>query len=216
MVGYDNFALLLRIINIGRSRKLCDNRKSLRLSCLKQLFDTRKTLCDIVTGNASGMERTHGQLGTRLSDRLGSDDADSLSHLYRLSGRHIGSVALRADAAVGSAGEDGTNLDLGQWLAFFIHALLHNEFRALRRNHMVCLHQNVSILIYDILAQVASCNTLLQAFNLFIAIHECFYIHSRKFGSLFYAVDFMDDQFLGYVNQTPGQVSGIGCTQGRI
>ena len=107
-------------------------------------------------------------------------------------------------------------LILGQWLAFFIHALLHNEFRALRRNHMVCLHQNVSILIYDILAQVASCNTLLQAFNLFIAIHECFYIHSRKFGSLFYAVDFMDDQFLGYVNQTPGQVSGIGCTQGRI
>src|SRR5699024_1723340 len=42
----DNFAFLLCIGNRCLSRKLCDDRKTLRLSRLEKLLDTGKTLCD--------------------------------------------------------------------------------------------------------------------------------------------------------------------------
>ena len=43
---------------------------TLRRTCFEQLFDTRETLCDItiLIRNTSGMEVSHGQLRTRLSD----------------------------------------------------------------------------------------------------------------------------------------------------
>ena len=57
------------------------------------------------------MERTHGQLCTRLTDGLCRDDADCLTDLYRLTGCHVGAVALRAHTDMGLAGQDGTDLD---------------------------------------------------------------------------------------------------------
>ena len=97
---------------------LCDDRKSLRLSCLKKLLDTGKTLCDISAGNTAGMEGTHGQLCTRLTDRLCCDDTDSLTDLYSLAGCHVGAIALCTDTDVGTAGQDGTDLDLSQRFPF--------------------------------------------------------------------------------------------------
>ena len=38
-------------------------------------FDSRQALGDIVTGDAAGVERTHGQLCARLADGLGRIDA---------------------------------------------------------------------------------------------------------------------------------------------
>ena len=72
---------------------------------------------------------------------------------------------------------------------------------------MVLLNKYIAIFIYDILAQVTSCNTLLEALDLFISIHECMYIHSRDRTILRCTVYFVNNKLLGYINQTSSQVS---------
>ena len=46
----------------------------LGLAGLEQLLNTGKTLGDIAAGHAAGVEGTHGQLSTGLTDGLGGDD----------------------------------------------------------------------------------------------------------------------------------------------
>ncbi len=153
------------------------------------------------------MEGTHRKLCTRLSDRLRSDNSNCLAHLHRLSCGHVGAVTFRADSAMGLTGKNRTNLNLLQCPAVLIHTLLHDEFRALRRNHMVRLHQDISVFIYDILTQVTSCDTLLQTLDLLIAVCKGFYIHSRNLFALLHTIYFVDNQLLRYIHQTSGQVS---------
>jgi hypothetical protein len=51
----------------------------LGMRSLEQLLDARQTGGDVEPGDAAGMERPHRQLGARLTDRLGGDDADGLA-----------------------------------------------------------------------------------------------------------------------------------------
>ena len=197
IVGHNNLTLLLRIAQNRRSRKFRNDRKTLRLSGLKQLLDTGKTLCDIVTGHASGMEGTHGKLCSRFSDRLRRNDADSLTDLDRFSGRHVGAVALGANTVLALAGQDRTDLHALQRISLFIHASFHDTLRAPRSNHMIRLYKNIAFLILDVITGETTCNTLLQTFDLFVSIHECFYIHARNL--FFFLVDtvaVVDDQLL--------------------
>ena len=64
---YDDFTLLLGILNGSNAAELCNNCKSLWLTCLENFLYTRKTLCNIVTGYTTGMECSHGKLCTRLT-----------------------------------------------------------------------------------------------------------------------------------------------------
>ena len=64
----DDLTFLLCIFDISNTGKLCDNGKSFRFSCLKKLLNTRKTLCNIITCNTTGVECTHRKLCTRLTD----------------------------------------------------------------------------------------------------------------------------------------------------
>ena len=98
--NYD-LTFLLGIFQGYNTAKLRDDCKTLRLTCLKQLLYSRKTLCDISTCYTAGMEGTHGQLGTRLTDRLCCDDADCLTNLYRLAGCHVGTITFCADTDMG-------------------------------------------------------------------------------------------------------------------
>src|SRR5690606_14620346 len=52
-------------------------------------------------GRATDVARTHGQLGTRLTDRLGSDNADRLTDVDLMPAGQIAAVALGADAVAG-------------------------------------------------------------------------------------------------------------------
>ena len=99
-IGNNDLAFLLGITNLGNTLDFCDNGKSFRFSCLKKLLDTGKTLCDITTGNTTGMECTHGQLCTGLTDGLGSNNTDSLTDLNGLTRSHVSAVALSADTIV--------------------------------------------------------------------------------------------------------------------
>ena len=99
-IGYYHFTFLFGITDAYSTAKLSDNCKSLRLTGLEKLLDTRKTLCDIITGYTTGMERTHGKLCTRLTDGLCSNNTNSLTNLNRLTGCHVGTVTFCADTDV--------------------------------------------------------------------------------------------------------------------
>ena len=81
---------------------------------------------------------------------------------------------------------------------------------------MVRFHNYIAVLIFDRLTGEPACNTLLKRFNLFLAIREGFHIHSRNLIFSRAAVHFTDNQILGNVNHTPGQITGISRTQGCI
>ena len=192
----DDLAFLLGIADGRFSGELCDDRKSLRLSGLEKLLDTGKTLCDIVAGHTAGMERTHGQLGTRLTDGLCRDDSDCLAYLYHFAGRHVRAVALRADAVLAAAGKDRTDLHFLQRLTVLIHTFLHHALCTAGCDHVILLHKDVAVLIFDILAGYTSCDTVLQALDLFIAVRERMYIHARDLLIRSHTVCIVDDQLL--------------------
>ena len=52
------------------------------------------------TGDTAGMEGTHGQLSTGLTDGLCGDNTDRLAQTDRLAVGHIGNVAACADAGL--------------------------------------------------------------------------------------------------------------------
>ena len=57
------------------------------------------------------MERTHGQLSTRFTNGLGSDNPHRFTNLYGLSGSHIGTITFCTHTNVRTAGKDRTNLN---------------------------------------------------------------------------------------------------------
>ena len=73
------------------------HRARVRGGVLRLLGDTGR--------RAAEVEGPHGELGARLADRLGGDDADRLADLDRLAGGQVAAVAGRADAAPRLAGE---------------------------------------------------------------------------------------------------------------
>ena len=70
-------------------QRACDLRKrclTLRLACLEELGNTRKTVRDVFTCNTAGVERTHRKLRTRLTNGLCRDDASSRADVDRSRG----------------------------------------------------------------------------------------------------------------------------------
>ena len=64
----------------------------------------------VLPGDATGVEGSHGQLGARLADGLGGDDADRLAHFDPPAGGEVPTVAGGADALRQLAGERRTHL----------------------------------------------------------------------------------------------------------
>src|SRR5699024_10897095 len=68
----------LLLLETDPARLLGDRRLALRNTSLEELLHARETAGDVVT-DATLVEGTHRQLGARLTDRLGGDDADGLA-----------------------------------------------------------------------------------------------------------------------------------------
>ena len=216
LIGDDNLTLLLSVLDRSHTLDLRDDGKTLGLPGLEKLLHTGKTLGDIAAGHAAGVEGTHGQLGTRLTDGLGRDDTYRLSYLHRLAGSHVGSIALGADTDPGTAGKDGTDLDFLQRIAILVHALLNHPGCPLGGNHMVGLHDYIAVFVCNGLGGESSGNTLLQRFDLLLAVSELLYIHARNLLAFRPAVGLPDNQILGNIYHSPGQITGVGGTQSRI
>ena len=194
---------LLRLLNADDAGDLGEGGHLLRLARLEQLFNTRKALRDIVAGDAAGVERTHGQLRARLADGLGGDDADRLAGVDRLADGQVDAVALGADAAARLAGHDAADLD-------FLNAVLLEHLGIVGHEHMVGIEQHLAGLgRHDGLGRVAAVDALAEALD-FLSLVEHGAGHDAVGRT---AVILADDDFLRDIDQTTGQITGVGSTQ---
>ena len=60
--------------------------ETLRLAGLEQLDHSGQTLGDVLSGDTTGVEGTHRELGSRLADRLGGNRADRIADLHQRTG----------------------------------------------------------------------------------------------------------------------------------
>src|SRR5574343_1085980 len=77
---------------------------------------TGRLTFDLVGNGSTGrrttdVEGTHGELGTRFTDRLGSDNANGFTGIDHGAAAEIATVALGAQTVTGFAGQRGANLD---------------------------------------------------------------------------------------------------------
>ncbi len=206
LVSDYNLTFLLGIFNRSDAAKFRNNCKTFRLSRFKKLLYTGKTLCNIVTGYTARMESTHRKLRTRLSNRLGCDNADRFTYLNRFTCCHIRTVAFRTDTIMGTARENRTDFYLLNGLAFFVYAYAQNLCCTAGCNHVVFLYDNVTIPIPDFFTGISAVDSVFQSFNRFFAIHKGLYGHARDFVSSFATIHFPYNQFLGNVYHTPCQI----------
>ena len=75
-----------------------EDRGALRRAGLEELDDAGQAVGDVLTDDAAGVEGPHRELGARLADRLGGDDADRLAELDHPAGGERLAVDRRADA----------------------------------------------------------------------------------------------------------------------
>ena len=192
----DDLTFFLCIFNSSNTSKLCDDSKSFRFSCLKKLLNTRKTLCDIITGNTTGVESTHCKLCTRLTDRLSSDNTNCLTNLYCLTGCHVCTVAFCTNTDFRTAGKNCTDFYFLKRFSVLIYTFAHNQSCTFRCDHMICCNKYVSVCIVNIFTCKTSCDTLLEALDFLFAIHECTYVHTSSLTSIFTAICLTNDQIL--------------------
>jgi len=162
------------------------------------------------------MEGTHGQLCTRLTDRLCCDDSNRLTNLYCFAGCHVGAIAFCADSVTGTAGKNGTDFYFCIMLTVLVDAVFDDTGSTFRGDHMVCFYNDVAVLVFDRLAGETTCDTILQTLDLLFSVCELADPHTRNFVLALGTVDFTDDQVLRNVYQTTGQVTRVGGTKRGI
>lgn len=140
--GDDDKTAIFLFLDADGSCRFAEDTRMFRFPCFEELFDTRKTLGNIVsTGNAARMERTHRELGARFPDGLGGNGPDSFAD-FDLAGRgEVAAIALAADAKVGFAGKNAADLD------FFTEA--GDDISHIFRNIVIDVIKDVTVLVFD-------------------------------------------------------------------
>ena len=209
-----DLAFLLRILDGYDAAEVRYDGKTLGLARLEELLDTGKTLCDITACHASGMEGSHGQLRTGLSDGLSGYDADRLAYLHCLTRSQVGAVALRAYAVVASACQDRPDLHR---VSVVMLENLHDPCGSLGSHELIFLHYGLAGLgIHDILGKIPARHTLLKGLDGLLALLEALDLHIRDPVLALAAVCLADYQILRYIHQSPRQISRVGCSQRGI
>ena len=109
----ENTTALLGVLDHDAACGLGDRGRTLRGTCFEELLHAGQTLRDVVSRRGTtGVEGTHRQLGTGLTNRLCRDDADGLADVDALTGRERAAVAGGADANCRLARQDRAHLDL--------------------------------------------------------------------------------------------------------
>ena len=194
--------LLLVAGDLKCTGDLGQHSKTLGLACFEKLLNTRQTMRDVVTSDATRVERTHRELRARFANRLCGDDADSGADVDGTRGCKIPAIALLANAFVCMARHDSANDDL-----FDTSSLEFAEFRH-RRDIFALVEQNLAVCINDRLEQ-ASTDQVLVDLALLI-------VQSIRNAVSGLAVEFADDDILRNVNETTCKVTGVCSAQRRV
>ena len=156
------------------------------------------------------MEGTHGQLCTRLTDRLCCDDTNSLTDLYSLSCCQVGTITLCTNSHMGTATKNSTDL-----YCMSAHALkcIHNLCSTLWCYHAVFVNNFFScIRINNCLCDKSAGHTLLKLLNNFLTIHKGTDFHIWNVLS-FTTIHLTNHKLLRYINKTSCQVTRVSGTK---
>ena len=178
----------------------------LGLAGLEQLLNTGKTLGDVAAGDAAGVEGTHGQLGARLTDGLGRDDTDGLALAHRLPDGQVHAIALGADTLAGAAGQDGADLQL-------VDAPVLQDLGVIHGKHVVLVEEDLAGGgIHHVADGIAALETLGKGLDDLAVLADL--ADGDALGGA--AVVLADDDLLGDIDQTAGQITRVGGTQRGI
>ena len=152
------------------------------------------------------VERPHGELRTRLTDRLRRDDADGLALFDQLAGREAAAVALLTHAAHRLAGQHRADLDLLESGILNLGGELDVDFLTRLTQHIVGKG------IFDVLESHATDDAITQRLDDLAALDD-----GRDEDAVERAAVVVgDDHILGDVDQTPGQIARVGRLQRRV
>jgi hypothetical protein len=199
----DNFPLFLGFLDLYGTGNFGDDGQTLWLSRLEQFLDAGKTLGDVITGNTTGMEGTHCQLGARLADGLGGNEADRLADVARLAKRQVDAVTFGADADFGTAGQRGPDDD-------GLQTGILNLFGGCLMDQVTGLDQEFSRSRVDhVSGCIPSGEALGHILDDLAAGHDRPDTDALCGAAVFVA----HDDILGDVHQTTGEVSRVGRTK---
>ncbi|MNC20666.1 hypothetical protein D3C75_686240 [compost metagenome] len=149
------------------------------------------------------MEGTHGKLGSRLTDGLSGNNADSFTDFHEFTCCQVTSVAFFADTVTGTAAQYRADLQLS-------YTSIYDFFSLIRVNQIVTVNDDfLSLRMTDSFERVAAFNTVVQILNNFLTILDTAYCKAFISTAIFFTYDYV----LGHVYETAGQVTGIRCTQ---
>src|SRR6056297_195750 len=152
------------------------------------------------------MEGSHGQLGTRFADRLGSDNTDCLAKVDQVSTGQITAVTQGTNTTLALTGQNRANLDA-------LKAGIFDSGDPILINHVVRFNQHlVSNRIDNFIQGHPTKDTIAKTLDHFAAFSLGGNFDSVKG----IAILLSNDGILGDVNQTPGQITGVGRLQRRI
>ena len=152
------------------------------------------------------MERTHGQLCTRLTDGLCRNDTNRFAHCNGFAVSQIVAIAFGANAIFGFTVENGTYLQLRD-------TSVHNLFGVAFVHHFVFGHQQLtSFRMQYILNRITAHQALGKRFDHLVAIANVTNLDAL----VSTAIVLTDNHFLRNVHQTSGQITGVGSTQRGI
>src|SRR5690606_7990882 len=152
------------------------------------------------------VERTHRQLGTRLTDRLGRDDTHRLPDVDLVTACQVTAVAGRAYAVAGFTGDRRAH-------QHFVDAVHFQEIDQLLVDQRTGSQQH---LLGARLEHVDRSNTAEHALAQRLDDVTTFDMRLHDQTLISTAIHLGDHQVLGYVHQTTGKVTGVGGLQGGI
>ena len=153
------------------------------------------------------MEGTHGELCTRLTNRLCSDHSNSLTHIHPVTTSQVAAVAGIANTVAGFTGNGGAHFD-------FIDAQSFQTIYPQLIQHGASSQCNLilSTWLDDVLGHNTTQNSITQGFNDIATVND-----RRHQQTLIGAtIGFGNNQILRNIHQTASQVTGVGRFQGGI
>ena len=151
---------------------------------------------------SADVEGTHGELGAGLADGLRRDDADGFAHLHHLAGAEVAAVAEDADAALGLAGEHGADLDA-------LDARSLDGGGEVFVDLLVDLDDGLALVVLELLERDAADDAVAQRLDDLAGLDDRGDVDAFD-GA---AVVLGDDDVLRHVDETAGEVAGVGGLQ---
>ena len=156
--------------------------------------------------STTDVERTHGQLGTRLTDGLSRDNANRLTDVHLVTTSQVTAVALGADTEASFTADRRTHDN-------FVDAVQLDELNPLLVDQGASRHDNVvGAWLEYVTGNNSTQNTLTQRLNNIAT----FNVRRHQQALLGATVDLGHNQILGNVYQTTSQVTGVRSFQRGI